>query len=175
MLLVQIIIELILALILFQDLKGRAVLWVLFPLLTVLFVVLRQVQGSLSSETFKSVTGNTVFLMLIWAVLSMVFSVRNRQWTNITNEMLGWGDILFLFSITFYLSILNFLIFFCVSIILTLVIWITWQFIAKHKSKHLPLAGLQAIILAIVLAIDWWCFSIDVKSDNYWITVLMNI
>ena len=90
----------------------------------------------------------------------------------ITTNLLGWGDILFLLSISFYLSVLNFLFFYIVSLVGALLIWVTWQAVSKEKNKQIPLAGLQALIFTVFLAGDWW-FNSFTLTDDAWLLHLI--
>jgi hypothetical protein len=46
-------------------------------------------------------------------------------------------------------------------------IWVTWQAIAEEKNRHIPLAGLQAIIFTVLLALDWWVKIFDLTNDAW--------
>jgi hypothetical protein len=117
-LLLRIFILLALLTVTVQDIKSRLVYWVLFPLLIVLLLILRLWQGQPISEIWQSVAINSGFLILVIAILTVAYSIKNKRMVNITNELLGWGDVLLLISVTCYLSVLNFLFFYIVSLIL---------------------------------------------------------
>ena len=89
------------------------------------------------------------------------------MWVNIMANLLGWGDVLFLISIAFYLSTLNFLLFYMVSLVGSLLIWVIWQTIYITKNKHIPLAGLQALIFTVFLAGDWGLKYFSLVNDAW--------
>jgi hypothetical protein len=166
-LVIKLLIIFTLILIFIQDLRSRSVYWFLFPVLTISFILLNLLQHRLSAENWQPVFINLGFLFLQFLLVSLYFSVKNKKWVIITTSLLGWGDILFLVSIAFYLSVLNFLFFYIVSLIAVLTIWLLWQFVSKEKNKQIPLAGLQALIFTVFLASDWWLKSFDLTNDAW--------
>jgi membrane associated rhomboid family serine protease len=85
--------------------------------------------------------------------------------------MIGWGDILFLVSLAFYFSLLNFIVFYIGSLVLALLIALVGSFYSSDKK--IPLAGLQALIFALFLTSARLFFHLDLMSDNYWLEYLM--
>jgi len=83
----------------------------------------------------------------------------------ITDDLIGWGDILFLVVIVVYLPFVNYVIFYICSLIAVLLIWLIWQSVADVKSKFIPLAGLQSILLAVYLFFSWVYLKKDVFSE----------
>ena len=167
MLIIQISILVILATVFVQDLLSRSVYWILFPLLGILYFSLRLSNQSVMS-IFQSGAINIGFLAIQLLCVSAYFIIKSRRLINITNQLLGWGDILFLISTAVYLSVFNFLFFYIASLICILFFWLNWQLLVNIKNKYIPLAGLQAIILFIALIADWWFVHIDLTSD-YWL------
>jgi hypothetical protein len=163
----EIIILGVLLLIFVQDVASRSVYWLLFPVLTVLFIIMHLLQHRLFTDEWQPILMNTAFLALQFLIVSVYFSIKNNQWVNITTGLLGWGDMLFLLSTAFYLSVLNFLFFYIISLITVLLTWVLWQATAKEKNKQIPLAGLQALILSVFLAGDWWFKLFDLTNDDW--------
>lgn len=164
---IKIAILALLMLIFAQDMRSRSVYWFLFPVLTGLFLVLAFYP--LHGYTWQPVLLNMGFLLLQFLLLSVYFSAKNARWVNITAGLLGWGDILFLLSIAFYLSVLNFLFFYLASLVCVLLFWLVFS--AKH-NKEIPLAGLQALIFSFFLITAWWIRPVNVTSDD-WLLQLM--
>lgn len=150
-----------------QDLKDRSVHWLLFPLLTATLFLIRSRVNVNVIDILQLSFVNLGFLVLQLAILTVYFSLKNRQWINIADHLLGWGDILFLVSIAFYLSTLNYLFFYITSLSATLVIWLSWQALATKKNKFIPLAGLQCLIFILFLASDWWFKFFDLTNDAW--------
>lgn len=164
---VKIAILALLALIFFQDIRGRSVLWVLFPVLVGLLITLNLAQHRLFTDARYAVLINIGFLLLQFLIVSVYFSIKNAHWINMTKDLLGWGDILFLFSIAFYLSVLSFLFFYLASLMCVLVSWLAWQALSPVKDKHIPLAGLQALLFGLFLTTAWWVKPVDITSDGW--------
>jgi hypothetical protein len=167
MLLTRICILFVLLIVFVQDLKSRSVYWVLFPLLLVLFIISDLVSQKSIDELWLPVLLNLGFLVFQLLIITCWFSFKERQWVNISMNLLGWGDILFLVSISFYLSFVNFLFFHVVSLLLALTSWFIWQLFANKKSRHVPLAGMQALVLAVFLSSDWWLYHFDATNDTW--------
>jgi hypothetical protein len=171
-LLLKLFIEAVLLIIFVQDIKERSVYWFLFPVLLLLFLGLQLLQGHAFGEMGQSVMVNIGFLVFQFLIVSAYFSVKNKKWTNITVGLLGWGDVLFLLTLCFYLSVLNFLFFYIASLILVLMIWLVWQFLAKERNKQVPLAGLQALVFAVFSGACWWIWPLNLTNDNWLLNVI---
>jgi hypothetical protein len=171
--LLKVLILVVLALIAVQDIRSRSVYWFWFPILLLLFIAAGLLQYR--SLTAIGETGfiNCTFLALQFLLVSIYFSLRNRKWVNITTGLLGWGDILLLLSVAFYLSVLNLLVFYVVSLIGALLTWLIWQAITDQKDKHIPLAGLQAIFLGAFFTVDWFRLHLNLTEDA-WILNLIH-
>jgi hypothetical protein len=154
--------------ILLQDFWFRAVHWVLFPLLIIGLLSLKLLEGSDTSLAREQIAVNLSFLVLVLGVLTGYLSISRRRFINITLNLMGWADILFLAAIGFYLSVLNYVFFYIVSIPIVLILWLFYRLITGNKGKHIPLAGLQALLFIVFLAGDWWCFHIHI-TDDYWL------
>lgn len=158
--LVKIAILALLMLVFAQDMRSRSVYWFLFPVLIVLFMMLTIPHA----HAWPPVLINIGFLLLQLLLVSAYFSVKQGRWVNITEELLGWGDILFLLSIAFYLSVLNYLFFYLSSLLSVLLFWLIFS---PKQDKHIPLAGLQALIFSFFLITAWWIRPVNVTSDDW--------
>jgi hypothetical protein len=154
--------------ILLQDFWFRAVHWLFFPLLTFGLFSLQLLETREPGAAFRQTGVNMVFLTLIFTLLTLYFSIREKKLINISKGMLGWADILFLVAIAFYLSVMNYLFFYIASMLLTLLLWLLYKGITRNKSKQIPLAGFQSLLFIVFLAGDWWCFHIHI-TDDYWL------
>ena len=166
MLLLKLCILSVLALIFVQDIKSKSVYWLLFPILVLLSLLIRLEQHQFT-DIDQSILVNISFLLFQFLIVSVYFSIKSKRLINITREFIGLGDLLFLLSIAFYLSIINFLFFYLASLILILFGWLIWMVFSKEKNKHIPLAGLQAMMFSLLLVIDWWCVPINITNDNW--------
>jgi hypothetical protein len=172
-LVVQILILIILLLIFVQDILSRSVYWIVFPILVISFVTLRVISNKQLANVPLNILVNCCFLALQLLLVSAWFSLRRGKLVNIMSELLGWGDILFLISICFYLSVLNFLFFYIISLISILLLWFGYQNTVVKKDRYIPLAGLQAILFMFFFITDQWVKHVDLTKDDWLLQFIM--
>jgi len=167
MFLLQVVMMICLAFICYQDLEYRAVYWWCFPVLAVLMFTLKYKLSGLETTLNHAGYGITFFafqLSILWAY----FSIKNKEFVNLTNDYLGWGDILFLIAIAFYLSPGNYIVFYVASLIVVLLYTLIVMWLSnKDRNPHIPLAGLQAAILAILMLIDYTVPKFMLYDDSW--------
>lgn len=147
-----------------QDASSRAVYWLLFPILATLILLYRLSIHPIA-DAWPVVLTNCMFLLAQLLLVSVWFTLKSGSWVNLTKQHLGWGDILFLCCAACYFSIISFIVFYIISLILVMIAWAVRQGTARKKSHHIPLAGWQALLMGIALLTDWWMKSIDLTSD----------
>lgn len=153
-----------------QDLRSRSVYWFLFPLLAIT-LLLYQLGMQRAADTWPSVLVNMGFLAIQFFSVCGWFTLRNGKWTNITVELLGWGDVWFLLSVAFGLSVFSFLFFYIVSLIIVCV-YGALTGASGGRNRQVPLAGLQALLLSLVLSADWWLFHAGLTGDEWMFKML---
>jgi hypothetical protein len=153
-----------------QDVLSRSVYWVCFPLLAIVLLAYKLIHFQ-AVDVVEPALINVAFLAMQLLIVSAWFSLKRGKWINITSGLLGWGDILLLVCLACYLSVLNFLFFYVVSLILILVFWFFTQLKATNRDIHIPLAGLQALLFILVLSVDWW-LSYPGLTDDGWLLKL---
>lgn len=158
--------------ILIQDLKSRSVYWLMFPILVLLLLILQYQKNHDLLAIWQPALINIGFLALQILLVSAYFSIKNKRLINITDQLLGLGDILFLLSITAYLSVLNFLVFYILSLVIVLFSWLIWESFSQKKGHAIPLAGLQALILIAVLSYDWWVKNLNLTADTWLLNLI---
>ena len=172
MLIVKLVTLILLLIILYQDINSRSVYWILFPALVVLYAAIHFLEKLNFTEIVKPVLYNLSFLIFQFLLVTIYFTIKNRTFTNITFELLGWGDVLFLASTAFYPSVLNYVFYYMVSLVGILLSWTVWQLIVNGKDKRIPLAGLQSLIFALFLVMDWFFKLFNLTNDN-WLLALI--
>jgi hypothetical protein len=151
-----------------QDIRFRAVSWFFFPALAILYVSRGLAAGIYVKELLLNSALNLGFLLLVFALVWLYISLRHRRLIRLPDRLIGWGDILFLLCICFYFTLLNFILFYITSLFLVIIFWLVWtRYKPQAAKRHIPLAGLQALILSIFLMVDWLSRSIDLTNDNW--------
>ena len=140
----------LLSIIFYQDLKYKAVTWILFPAIAIVFVTYNFYSNNVSDVFYNSGI-NIVFVLLQLLILTLYFSLKARKIVNIAQKSLGWGDILFLISVCFLLPPNTFFLFYILSLILIVLKEIISRIVFAKYSEKIPLAGLQALLLAILI------------------------
>ncbi|QKJ31057.1 hypothetical protein HQ865_15275 [Mucilaginibacter mali] len=146
--------------------RSRSVVVWLFPVLGIALFVQAYLKGTSYGYVLQNIGFDLCFLSIQLLLVSVYFSIKSRKWVWITREMLGWGDILFLVSIACYLSPVNYILFYVASLVLILVAYIAIRKYT-HEQGHIPLAGLQALLMAVILIANWQIASFDLTSDAW--------
>ena len=146
-LVIKLVTSVLLIFIIVEDFKHRAVRWWFFPLLGLTLIGIEYRQFSV-----EVVLLNCCFILIQLAMLSLYFSIKEKKLVNITKNYLGWGDIVFWMVISLLFSTLNFILFTMVSLLFVMFILLVVHMVKNNNSlKIIPLAGLQAIALLVVL------------------------
>lgn len=82
------------------------------------------------------------------------------------DALLGWGDVLFVGCLACFCSPLHFIGFYMGSLLVVLVCWGSYQLITPGKNSTIPLAGLQALLLAVVLLTSSYYPLLDLTTDE---------
>jgi len=147
-----------------QDFKFRAVYWWLFPLLFLSLCLLTYSRNG-ASQTNANLLANIGFVLIQLLFLSIYFSVEQRKLVNIFAHHFGIGDLLFLLSVTVYFSLFNYILFYVTSLMMVIVFTLVLNHLAKKTDPKIPLAGEQALLLILFMAIDWFSWTIDFSTD----------
>lgn len=138
-----------LGLVFFQDLKYRKI-HVILPILLFL----------LSLKSFYSKQGlnyivyitNILFFLMIILILVIYMSVKNKQFLNPFTHYFGLGDLLFFIAISPLFVTYNYILFFIISMLFSIVLQSIFKKVLKDKT--VPLAGFSALLLLLVIAKD---------------------
>lgn len=136
----------LLILVFYQDLKYRGVSWYLFPALALL--MLWKGLMEFSAPVYLQSVGINLGLMLLQLGLFYLVSLRFLKAGSKFTELLGPGDLLFFVIMAMGIGYELFPILFTASLILSLLVSFLF-----FKGKTIPLAGLQAVFLAVCIPI----------------------
>ena len=143
-----------------EDFRYRAVVWWSFPLLF-FFGTIWSLQYVDWKILFRIYAINLSFLVLQLLLITFYFSVRKRV-VNISVSLLGFGDILFMACSCCFFSLTVFILFYIFSLIAILILIL---FAPALKNNGIPLAGLQSVLLILVLGL-LLLFKVDPFDDS---------
>lgn len=158
----NILIILCLAFIVVQDIRQRAISWILIPLILSAFIYRGLVYENM---LLKDVLLNIAFVSIQLLLLTIYMSIKNKKPVNIVNTYLGLGDVLFFAVICAAFSTLNFIVFYLLSMITTLISMVLYNILSKKKSNDIPLAGGMAGVLIVLMLIP----GINFYDDGYFL------
>ncbi|CAH0304069.1 hypothetical protein SRABI27_04854 [Pedobacter sp. Bi27] len=161
----------VLAGMLYQDLKYRGIYWWMFPILLLLLAI-GTVQILGFSEMIAQVVKSCLFLGLQFLALTAYISIRQKKLTNVFNGFFGLGDLLFLLAISFGFSFLNYVLFYLLSLMMVVLFTAIFGHHTQAHGKKIPLAGYQALLLMILMAVSWYKPVINLLSDENLINLL---
>ena len=143
---IEVVLVPILGFIFYQDIKSRKVnVWVICALF---LLSLWHGWNSLALHDFTlRLLLNNLFILFQLIILYGYLIIRYRKLKLHLLQFLGLGDILFWIAITPLFAFPEFLIFFVISILLSLVIFIGYRVVSKDNKILIPLAGFQSLVL----------------------------
>lgn len=142
MLIVYVIFIFLLSILFVQDWKSRSVHLYLFPCILTCAIY---VNTNLIANYKFVVLINLVIVLIQLSTIILYLIIKKYPWRKLTTNYFALGDILFLLILSFCLTTELFLIFNICSILISL-------FIARAmKLKTIPFAGIQALMLALIL------------------------
>lgn len=139
-------------------------------MLTILLIFDR-LSGVNSWTMIADAVWNLAFLLVQFMCLSFYFRVKYMRWTNLTREHIGWGDILFLLCLGFYLPPINYLFFYLLSLVGVLFVSVCIMVLRRGQWK-IPLAGLQAMLLAMVILTNVNGSGVDLNDMDWFLRFL---
>lgn len=122
-----------------QDVRQRAVHWVMFPLLFLSSLAMKI--GSISLENWLF---NALILILLMGTLTLYLTLKNGKLINITRGFFSWGDILFLIAVLPLFETFSFVLYFTIGTLLSLVFHVSTYFIRPQRT--IPYAGYMGLV-----------------------------
>ena len=137
-----------------QDIKDREVYWFLFPVITVLQAILFYKKTTISFY-YLSISINILIISLVVFILFLYAKYKMKLKFQ---EVIGLGDLLLFFGLTFAFPPITFIILFVCSLFFSLILYLLF------KRKHtIPLAGYMCIFYILIYLAYW----IGVISNLY--------
>lgn len=127
-----------------QDLKSRAVSWIIYPaiFLLTLYSQLRLIE---LEQLIIQFVINLIIIAIQISFLIVYLRITKRSWRELASKYFAWGDILFLVILGLSFPVYFFLCFLIISIFISILVSLILRF------KTVPLAGFQSILLALVI------------------------
>ena len=154
----------LLAAVVFQDFKHRAISWFLIPLLFIGFVA----YALLSIDVYELLTYFSINSYIVLSCLlgvTAIISFKEKKFTNILKNHLGLGDALFFLVLTVVFSPLNFLAFYVGSIFISCLIYLSILLLNKNKQSTFPLAGGMSLMLMVIIITTQFIPSLNFYQD----------
>lgn len=130
-----------------QDFRYRAISWYAFPLLAAGML--------LSNRSFEaSEFGlNVLLIAMNFGLLTLLLSLKYKKPVNPFSLHIGLGDLLMLICMALYFPVLNFFVFYLLSLILISLGGGIHQLFLRNRSWTIPLAGLQSLMLLCLVLV----------------------
>jgi hypothetical protein len=156
------------ALVLYQDVKLRLVIWPLFPIIAV-SGLLFSISKTTSITVIKNSFINLLFLLAQFATLKIIYRIKEKDPVSrkIIDNKIGWGDILILLSCIFYFSPINFIIFYCSGLVFVILLHGISMSVKSKMQQHsgtIPMAGYLSLFLIIYIFLSI-IFNMNITSD----------
>jgi|GEM_PF-458730 hypothetical protein len=144
-----IILLVVLAIVVYQDIKFRLIHIVLPLLITcsAMFSV-----STNKTTTTNNIASNSAFFIISLLIVVIYMSLKNKKILNPFKHYFGMGDFLFFVAITPLFHIFNYIVFFILAMLFAIVAHtLTQQF---SNDKTVPLAGFAALLLIVIITSD---------------------
>lgn len=152
----------LLAFFVYEDFKHRAIsVWALIALLCMAILY------SANFIALKEIASNSFwiafFLGVQFGLLELYYFLKRRQIRTVINDMIGVGDILFLFAIAPLFSPVQYILSYVAGLIFVL---IAYAMIKQWIAATIPMAGLYSLYILLLLFIGRiahhsWCSDAD--------------
>lgn len=130
----------------YQDFKQRQINLIYLFLLFLLALIINYAEIMLTLHDFVQ---NIIFLFFILIILNLYYSIKKRKFVNTIDSYIGSGDILFFVACAPLFSLANFIFFFTLGILFSLVLYLVFRKIIS--SDDIPLAGFFSCFTALLM------------------------
>jgi len=97
---------------------------------------------------------NMAFFLLVFLILILYVTIKERAFVNPFEHYFGLGDLLFYIAVSPFLFLYYYIQYFILSLIFSIVLY----FLLKKyfKQTTIPLAGFASLLLIVLLLIRWF-------------------
>jgi len=125
----------------YQDVKDRTIHLIWFGLILLTTLSINYLKGNNWADPLFAM----LFLTINIGVLFLYVSFKNKKRINIFDNHLGLGDILFFVAIMPLFSLRNFVLYFILGMIVSMILHLFFNRFQKHLT--IPLAGYLSLFL----------------------------
>lgn len=151
-------------LVIYEDFRYRAIHWIWIALFFGLVLWIYPVNWTYSAL-------NLFFLSLQLALLTVYFSIKNQKWINLFSAYLGIGDVVFFIPLCFIFSPINQIIFFIISLSLSLIGFLVFNIFSVKKSATIPLAGCMSLVFILLILLSYF-LNIPLNNDDWYLVMI---
>lgn len=137
----NITLAIVLSIVVYQDLKMRLIHLVLPIMILSLGIVIKW-----TTINWADLGLCLAFLALNFLVMALYFSFKNRKFINPFQDIVGWGDALFLIAVVPFFSPRDYIIFFVLGMIFSLIVHAIIRLLFPVE-KSIPLAGYLSLFI----------------------------
>ena len=135
----------------YEDIKRRAIsLWILMTVFLLRLTEVLVLKDAFRSNDFFL---NIMFVVILVSCLYIYVAIRFKNTKSFFDTYFGWGDVLMFFNLSLFFSFIPFVGFMMLTFVIALLYALLILLILKKKLT-IPLAGLQAMCLAVLLVFD---------------------
>lgn len=149
MLVLKLLLILAFGMLAYQDIKDRAVSWVLFPAITLLLITL-YAKYTTTEQYLMAALVNVLVVSMIVVILWLYTRFIARK--SFLNVSFGLGDLLFFYAFALGFPSLTFIVLFASSLLFSMLVFLLAG--NRFKMKTIPLAGLMGMFLIGVLLVS---------------------
>lgn len=148
-----------------EDIRFRAVRWILFPALWIAGFLYSANTNHSAGRILVNLSVNYLIILFQLFFLLLYSKLRDH---NISG-MIGAGDILFILAAATFFSPLNFIAYLIISMTFSLLLHLLFVYTRLYPGKQhtVPLAGLQSIILTLILMVSKIYPRINITDDGW--------
>ncbi len=129
-----------------QDIKFRAINVLLLVAVFLLSYFLVQ---EIHSHTLTVTIKNTLFFLTTFLLLTVYMFIKNGKFENPFNSYFGLGDFLFYISVTPLFMLKEYVVFFIISMLFSIILQSLFK--KQIKKESIPLAGFSSVLLIMIL------------------------
>jgi len=96
---------------------------------------------------------NNTFVISQLLILTLYFSIRQKQWVNLSKNYLGSGDILFIAIISVLFEPITFIRFWTWSLVIILLVSLLYNWLKPQPNFTIPLAGAWSLLLLVYFSV----------------------